>query len=66
MATEIWQCLTRLKQAGQSILVIDKNVAALIAIADRHYLIERGRTVWSGSSRELGVAPEIQHRFLGI
>ncbi|MFZ5693444.1 MAG: ABC transporter ATP-binding protein [Pseudomonadota bacterium] len=63
---EIWQCLTRLKQAGQSILVIDKNVSALIAIADRHYLIERGRTVWSGTSKELGAAPDIQHRYLGV
>jgi branched-chain amino acid transport system ATP-binding protein len=63
---EIWQCLTQLKQAGQSILVIDKNVAALIAIADRHYLIERGRTVWNGTSKELGAAPDIQHRYLGV
>ena len=45
---EIWSCLTRLKSAGQSILVIDKNVEALTRIADRHYLIERGRVVWSG------------------
>jgi branched-chain amino acid transport system ATP-binding protein len=63
---EIWQCLTRLKAAGQSILVIDKNVAALTRIADRHYLIERGRVVWSGTSKELAAAPELQHRYLGI
>ena len=63
---EIWQCLTRLKAAGQSILVIDKNVAALIAIADRHYMIERGRTVWSGTSRELAAVPDVQHRYLGV
>ncbi|MGD9922817.1 MAG: ABC transporter ATP-binding protein [Pseudorhodoplanes sp.] len=63
---EIWQCLTQLKQAGQSILVIDKNVAALIAIADRHYLIERGRTVWSGTSQQLANVPDLQHRYLGI
>src|SRR5213079_393343 len=60
---EIWQCLTRLKAAGQSILVIDKNVAALTRIADRHYLIERGRVVWSGTSAELAAAPDIQHRY---
>ena len=48
---EIWQCLTRLKAAGQSILVIDKNVEALIRIADRHYLIERGKVVWSAPRR---------------
>ena len=63
---EIWQCLTRLKEAGQSILIIDKNVEALIRIADRHHLIERGRIVWSGSSHELGRAPELQHRYLGV
>jgi len=63
---EIWQCLTMLKQEGQSILVIDKNVAALIAIADRHYMIERGRVVWSGTSQELGAVPDIQHRYLGV
>jgi branched-chain amino acid transport system ATP-binding protein len=63
---EIWHCLSRLKSEGLSILVIDKNVAALTSIADRHYLIERGRVVWSGTSRELAAAPETQHRYLGI
>ncbi len=63
---EIWRCLARLKAAGQAILVIDKNVAALTQIADRHYLIERGRVVWTGTSAQLAAAPEIQHRYLGI
>jgi branched-chain amino acid transport system ATP-binding protein len=63
---EIWTCLTRLKAAGQSILVIDKNVDALTRIADRHYLIERGRVVWSGTSAQLAAAPDVQHRYLGI
>jgi branched-chain amino acid transport system ATP-binding protein len=64
--TEIWNCLTRLKAAGQSILLIDKNVEALIRIADRHYVIERGKVVWTGSSGELAAAPTIQHRYLGV
>ena len=64
--SEIWQCLTRLKAEGQSILLIDKNVEALIRIADRHYLIERGRVVWTGTSRALAGAPEVQHRYLGV
>jgi branched-chain amino acid transport system ATP-binding protein len=63
---EIWQCLARLKSAGQAILVIDKNVDALVRLADRHYLIERGRVVWSGSSPALAALPEIQHRYLGV
>ena len=63
---EIWRCLARLKASGLAILVIDKNVGALMQVADRHFLIERGRVVWSGSSRELAAAPEVQHRYLGV
>jgi branched-chain amino acid transport system ATP-binding protein len=63
---EIWRCLAKLRAAGQSILLIDKNVGAITRIADRHYLIERGRIVWSGSSRELASAPDIAHRYLGV
>ena len=64
--TEIWRCLEDLKGQGQSILVIDKNVAALTRIADRHYIIEKGRVVWSGTSEALLVQPEIQHKYLGV
>jgi branched-chain amino acid transport system ATP-binding protein len=63
---EIWNCLSLLKARGQSILVIDKNVENLTRIADRHYIIERGRAVWSGTSGELIAEPELQHRYLGI
>ncbi len=63
---EIWRCLTQLKAEGLAILIIDKNVEALIRIADRHYLIERGRIVWNGSSKELADTPGVQHRYLGI
>jgi branched-chain amino acid transport system ATP-binding protein len=63
---EIWRCLQSLRAAGQSILVIDKNVDALTRIADRHTIIERGRVVWTGSSTELANATEVQHRYLGI
>jgi branched-chain amino acid transport system ATP-binding protein len=63
---EIWRCLQSLRAAGQSILVIDKNVGALTRIADRHTIIERGRVVWTGSSAELTRAVDVQHRYLGI
>ena len=63
---EIWRCLARLRATGQAILVIDKNVDALTHIADRHYIIERGRVVWAGTSQALTDAPDIQHRYLGI
>src|ERR1043165_1805773 len=63
---EIWRCLAQLKESGLSILVIDKNVGALMRVADRQFLIERGRVVWSGTSAELAAAPDIQHRYLGV
>jgi len=63
---EIWRCLARLKESGLAILVIDKNVDTLIRFADRHFLIERGRVVWSGVSAALAAAPDVQHRYLGV
>jgi len=63
---EIWRCLARLKQSGLAILVIDKNVGALMRVADRHFLIERGRVVWSGASADLAASPDVQHRYLGV
>jgi branched-chain amino acid transport system ATP-binding protein len=63
---DIWNCLARLKGLGLSVLVIDKNVGALMQVADRHFLIERGRGVWTGSSAELAAAPDVQHRYLGV
>jgi len=64
--TEIWRCLARLKESGLAILVIDKNVGALTKVADRHFLIERGRVVWTGASAALAAAPDVQHRYLGV
>jgi len=63
---EIWRCLGRLKAEGLAVLVIDKNVEALTRLADRHYLIERGRVVWTGTSPQLAAAPDVQHRYLGV
>jgi branched-chain amino acid transport system ATP-binding protein len=63
---EIWRCLERVKAAGQSILIIDKNVRALTRIADTHYVLEKGRIVWTGSSAELAAHEDVQHRYLGV
>ena len=63
---EIWSCLGRLKREGQAILVIDKNVGALIGLADRHHIVEKGRVVWAGSSTALAGDKDLQHRYLGV
>ena len=51
--TEIWHVIEKLKSQGQSIMLIDKNLGVLKRLADRHYIIEKGRTVWSGSGVDL-------------
>ena len=61
---EIWSCLRRLKDAGQAILVVDKNIDALAKLADRHVVIEKGHVVWTGTSTELAADPTVRERFL--
>ena len=63
---EIWKCLAKLKASGLAILVIDKYVQPLLAIADRHYLIERGTVAWSGDSEALAGQPGLWERYLGV
>jgi len=63
---EIWRCVEGLKARGQSILLIDKDVRTLTRIADSHYILEKGRIVWTGTSAELGARADIQHRYLGV
>ena len=63
---EIYRSIEKLKAEGLSILIIDKDVKTLSRVADRHYVLEKGRVVWSGTSSELSANPEIQHRYLGV
>jgi branched-chain amino acid transport system ATP-binding protein len=63
---EIYRSIERLKSAGLSILVIDKDLKALTRIADRHYVLEKGRVVWEGPSSALAANQDVQHRYLGI
>jgi len=64
--TEIWTCLKRLKGEQQSILVIDKNIGALASFADRHVIIEKGRSVWTGTSAELMSDTSLKDRYLHV
>jgi branched-chain amino acid transport system ATP-binding protein len=63
---EIYQSIERLKASGLSILIIDKDVKALTRVADRHFVIEKGRVVWSGTSAELAADADVQHKYLGV
>jgi branched-chain amino acid transport system ATP-binding protein len=66
VCAEIWNCLEQLKETGQAILIIDRNLAALMRIADRHYIMEKGCFVWSGDSAALAAEPELRQRYLGV
>ncbi len=63
---EIWRGLKVLKDKGLSILIVDKNLNALMDIAEYHYVFENGKIAWKGSTKELQSQPEIQSRFLGV
>ena len=64
--SEIWRCLNQLKEEGISILVVDKNVNDLARIADMHYVIEKGRIVWEGTSPELLEQKDFLGNKLGV
>ena len=66
MRAEIWDCLKRLKAEGLTILVIDKNLKALLDIVDRIAVIEKGRVVWRGAAGEFRSQPIIAERFLHV
>ncbi|MBT2304051.1 ABC transporter ATP-binding protein [Variovorax paradoxus] len=63
---EIWRTLRALKAAGLAQIVIDKNVRNLLTLADRHYVIDKGRTVWHGDSATLQQHPDVVHQYLGV
>jgi branched-chain amino acid transport system ATP-binding protein len=63
---EIWQGLTQLKANGHAILVIDKNLDALMQIADRHCIMQKGRVVWQGRTEELAADEDRKARYLGV
>ena len=63
---EIWQCLTELKTLGLTIICIDKNLGALLALADQHYIVEKGQVVWHGDSDTLQAQRVQLHRYLGV
>jgi branched-chain amino acid transport system ATP-binding protein len=62
----IYRAIESLKASGLSILIIDKDLRALTRIADRHFVIEKGRIVWTGTSLELAGNRDVQHRYLGV
>lgn len=63
---EIWEALAALKAEGLAQIVIDKNVGAVMRFADRHFVLEKGRVVWSGDSAALRDDTRVVSQYLGV
>jgi branched-chain amino acid transport system ATP-binding protein len=63
---DIMSCLEQLRATGLAMIVIDKHVGPLLHLATRHYIVEKGRVAWHGSSDELRAQPELLRRYLGV
>ena len=63
---EIWCCVDKIKATGQAIMIVDRDIETMIRIADRHYIMEKGRFVWTGNSDTLAAEPEIWQHYLGV
>ena len=63
---QIWDCLSQLKEDGQSILIIDKNVDAIARLADHNYILDKGRVAWHGDSKSLLATADLKSRYLGV
>ena len=63
---QIWTSLGRLKEEGQAVLIVDKHLDALVKLADRHAIIEKGQVVWTGTSATLEADPSIAQRHLQV
>lgn len=63
---EIWNSLANLKAARLALIVIDKNIGPLLRVGDHHYIVEKGRIVWSGNSDALRAQPEVLREYVGV
>ncbi|CAO3430027.1 ABC transporter ATP-binding protein [Azospirillum endophyticum] len=64
--SEIWACIEKIKSRGQAILLIDKNIKNLMRLSDRHYILEKGRVAWSGTTTELQASTDILSTYLSV
>ncbi|AWB34195.1 ABC transporter ATP-binding protein [Orrella marina] len=61
---EIWTALDALRTEGMSILITDKNLKHLLHLCDRHYILEKGVTVWEGDTPQFQADTSLRQRYL--
>jgi branched-chain amino acid transport system ATP-binding protein len=66
MASEVFRIIRRLKDQGMTIILVEQNVAASLALADQAYVLETGRITLSGTGQTLLRDPRVREAYLGI
>jgi branched-chain amino acid transport system ATP-binding protein len=65
LVNRIFSVISRLKETGVTILLVEQNARKALEIADRAYVMETGRVILEGDARELAANPEIEKAYLG-
>ncbi len=65
LVNRIFAVISRLKETGVTILLVEQNARKALEIADRAYVMETGRVILEGNARELAANPEIEKAYLG-
>jgi len=63
---DLVEACRKLAAAGQTIMLVEQNLAATLALADRAYIINTGHIVYEGPAQEIKARPEVLHRHLGV
>jgi branched-chain amino acid transport system ATP-binding protein len=63
---DLMKACRELAAAGQTIVLVEQNIAAAVALAQRVYIINNGHIIHESSSEEIKAQPEILHRYLGV
>jgi len=66
LVDQIFNIVAQLKRSGQTILLVEQNARAALAIADRGYVIETGRITVGGDAATLLADPRVQSGYLGV
>ena len=66
LVNQILEAIARLKREGVTILLIEQNARAALAIADRAYVLENGRVTACGTAAQIEADEHVQRAYLGI
>ncbi len=66
LVREIFEVITKIRQEGTTVLIVEQNVKQTLDIADRAYVLETGKVVLEGTGKELLNNPHVKSAYLGL